>query len=148
MRAGISCSTGRWISSSSARIGLPAGATLPNKIGTYLKALAAHDNGVPFYVALPSSTFDFSLDDGVAEIPIEERGAAEVRIMSGKTPDGQRGLTFRFVRTKPPPGTGRSTSPRIGSSQGAFPNAAFCQATQEGIASLYPESAGTARHDR
>lgn len=59
-----------------------------NKIGTYLKALAAHDNGVPFYVALPSSTFDFSLDDGVAEIPIEERGAAEVRIMSGKTPDG------------------------------------------------------------
>ena len=94
-----------------------------NKIGTYLKALAAHDNGVPFYVALPSSTFDFSLDDGVAEIPIEERGAAEVRIMSGKTPDAAC-LTFRFVRTKPPPGTGRSTSPRIGSSQGSFPNAA------------------------
>ena len=48
-----------------------------NKIGTYLKALAAHDNGVPFYVALPSPTIDFTVNDGVAEIPIEQRGAAE-----------------------------------------------------------------------
>ena len=46
-----------------------------NKIGTYLKALAAKDNGVPFYVALPSPTIDFSVSDGVAEIPIEQRGA-------------------------------------------------------------------------
>src|SRR5882757_9364585 len=44
-----------------------------NKIGTYLKALAAHDNGVPFYVALPSPTIDFSVDDGIKEIPIEHR---------------------------------------------------------------------------
>ena len=49
-----------------------------NKIGTYLKALAAHDNGVPFYVALPSPTIDFSVDDGIKEIPIEQRGADEV----------------------------------------------------------------------
>ena len=55
-----------------------------NKIGTYLKALAAHDNGVPFYVALPSSTFDWSLDDGVRDIPIEERDPDEVRIIHGR----------------------------------------------------------------
>ena len=55
-----------------------------NKIGTYLKALAAHDNGVPFYVALPSSTIDWSLDDGVAEIPIEARSAREVTHIQGR----------------------------------------------------------------
>ena len=60
-----------------------------NKIGTYLKALAAHDNGVPFYVGLPSPTIDFSLGDGVAEIPIEQRGAAEVATMTGRTADGR-----------------------------------------------------------
>jgi methylthioribose-1-phosphate isomerase len=60
-----------------------------NKIGTYLKALAARDTGVPFYVALPSSTIDFALTDGIAEIPIEERGAAEVATMTGRTPDGR-----------------------------------------------------------
>ena len=49
-----------------------------NKIGTYLKALAAKDNGVPFYVALPSPTIDFTVSDGVTEIPIEQRGAEEV----------------------------------------------------------------------
>jgi methylthioribose-1-phosphate isomerase len=59
-----------------------------NKIGTYLKALAAHDNGVPFYVALPSSTIDWSLSDGVSQIPIEERGAREVTHISGRTTDG------------------------------------------------------------
>jgi methylthioribose-1-phosphate isomerase len=58
-----------------------------NKIGTYLKALAAHDTGVPFYVALPSSTIDWSLADG-AGIPIEERGADEVRHIDGLGPDG------------------------------------------------------------
>ncbi|NVO14915.1 MAG: S-methyl-5-thioribose-1-phosphate isomerase [Rhodoplanes sp.] len=60
-----------------------------NKIGTYLKALAAHDNGVPFYVALPSPTLDFAVVDGVAEIPIEERGAEEVTEIAGKTADGR-----------------------------------------------------------
>ena len=54
-----------------------------NKIGTYLKALAAHDNGVPFYVALPSSTFDWEIRNGVAEIPIEERSGDEVSCISG-----------------------------------------------------------------
>ena len=60
-----------------------------NKIGTYLKALAAHDNNVPFYVALPSPTIDFSIGDGVAEIPIEQRGAEEVATMTGRTADGR-----------------------------------------------------------
>lgn len=59
-----------------------------NKIGTYLKALAARDNGVPFYVALPSPTIDFTVSDG-AEIPIEQRGAEEVSHISGKTADGR-----------------------------------------------------------
>ena len=54
-----------------------------NKIGTYLKALAAKDNGIPFYVALPSSTFDWEMTDGVAQIPIEERDPDEVRFVQG-----------------------------------------------------------------
>jgi methylthioribose-1-phosphate isomerase len=60
-----------------------------NKIGTYLKALAAHDNGVPFYVALPSPTIDFRISDGIAEIPIEQREASEVTEMTGRTRDGR-----------------------------------------------------------
>src|ERR1700682_6435597 len=67
-----------------------------NKIGTYLKALAAHDNGVPFFVALPSPTIDFSVDDGLKEIPIEQRGAEEVTSMTGRTADG-RIETVRIV---------------------------------------------------
>ncbi len=60
-----------------------------NKIGTYLKALAAHDNGVPFYIALPASTFDFEVIDGVAEIPIEIRDEDEVKIMRGIDSEGK-----------------------------------------------------------
>ena len=68
-----------------------------NKIGTYLKALAAHDNGVPFWVALPSTTIDWTVSDGVAEIPIEQRGAAEVTDVTGRTADG----TIATVRVAP-----------------------------------------------
>ena len=60
-----------------------------NKIGTYLKALAAFDNGAPFYVAMPSPTLDVNLQDGVAEIPIEERAQDEVNYMAGLCEDGQ-----------------------------------------------------------
>jgi len=83
-----------------------------NKIGTYLKALAAHDNGVPFYVALPASTIDWSVADGVAEIPIEARSSAEVTDIQGRlsagsaaagtiasvqlTPDGSEGFNPAF----------------------------------------------------
>jgi methylthioribose-1-phosphate isomerase len=68
-----------------------------NKIGTYLKALAAHDNGVPFYVALPTPTIDWTLQDGVKEIPIEERAAEEVTHISGLCDDGQ----VRMVQLTP-----------------------------------------------
>jgi methylthioribose-1-phosphate isomerase len=59
-----------------------------NKIGTYLKALAAHDNNVPFYVGLPSSTIDWDVNDGVKEIPIETRSDEEVKYIQGKGPNG------------------------------------------------------------
>jgi methylthioribose-1-phosphate isomerase len=68
-----------------------------NKIGTYLKALAAHDNGVPFYAALPTSTIDWSMGDGVAEIPIEERAPEEVRVVHGVDAGGARGALDRFA---------------------------------------------------
>jgi methylthioribose-1-phosphate isomerase len=68
-----------------------------NKIGTYLKALAARDNNVPFYVALPSPTIDFSIDDGMRQIPIEQRGDEEVTHMTGRTADGR----FETVRIVP-----------------------------------------------
>jgi methylthioribose-1-phosphate isomerase len=78
-----------------------------NKIGTYMKALAAKDNGVPFYVALPSSTIDFAVADGITEIPIEQRGAEEVATVRGRTaagkietvtiiPDGSRVANYGF----------------------------------------------------
>ncbi len=60
-----------------------------NKIGTYLKALAAHDNGVPFYVAMPTSTLDLTLGDGLREIPIEERSAREVTHLAGRSAAGE-----------------------------------------------------------
>jgi len=65
-----------------------AGGDVCNKIGTYLKALAARDNNVPFYVALPSPTIDLSISDGLTEIPIEERGGDEVATISGRTASG------------------------------------------------------------
>ena len=68
-----------------------------NKIGTYLKALAAHDNGVPFYVGLPSSTIDWRIGDGVREIPIEQRSPEEVTHISGVDADGE----VRTVRLTP-----------------------------------------------
>lgn len=67
-----------------------------NKIGTYLKALAAKDNNVPFYVALPSPTIDFAVNDGIRDIPIEQRSGSEVTDMTGRTRDG-RLETVRIV---------------------------------------------------
>jgi len=78
-----------------------------NKIGTYLKALAARDNNVPFYVALPSSTFDWQIRDGVKEIPIEQRSDNEIKFITGQTasgcletvlisPEGTRGANYGF----------------------------------------------------
>jgi methylthioribose-1-phosphate isomerase len=72
-----------------------------NKIGTYLKALAARDNGIPFWVALPSSTIDWTIRDGLADIPIEERSASEVTTMTGRALDGSI-ATVRIVPTSSP----------------------------------------------
>jgi methylthioribose-1-phosphate isomerase len=66
-----------------------ANGDVANKIGTYLKALAARDNGVPFYVGLPSPTIDFTVADGLREIPIEQRSGEEVATIAGRTPDGR-----------------------------------------------------------
>jgi methylthioribose-1-phosphate isomerase len=115
-----------------------------NKIGTYLKALAAHDNGVPFYVALPSPTIDFTVSDGVAEIPIEQRGADEVVTMSGRTADG-RIETIRIA----PDGTPAAnyafdvTPARLVT--GLITERGVLKASREALAGAFPERAGAAR---
>ena len=83
-----------------------ANGDVANKIGTYLKALAAKDNGVPFYVALPHSTIDWTLDSG-ADIPIEERGAEEVLVMTR----AHRGRQGRAASRSPPPAARPATTP-------------------------------------
>ena len=72
-----------------------------NKIGTYLKALAARDNGVPFYVALPASTIDWTLEDGVSEIPIEARSEREVTHIQGRIATGPAAGTLAAVQLTP-----------------------------------------------
>jgi methylthioribose-1-phosphate isomerase len=111
-----------------------------NKIGTYLKALAAHDNAVPFWVAVPSTTIDWTIEDGVASIPIEERSEAEVTLMTGPTADG----TLATVRVTPH-GSGAAnpafdvTPARLVT--GLITERGLCDATTEGLASLFPEHA-------
>jgi methylthioribose-1-phosphate isomerase len=111
-----------------------------NKIGTYLKALAARDNGVPFYVALPSSTFDFSLRDGVAQIPIEERGAEEVRWISGKTALGQIDSVQICPDATPARNWGFDVTPARLVTQ-LICERGLCDANEAGILSLFPEQA-------
>ncbi|WP_299967557.1 S-methyl-5-thioribose-1-phosphate isomerase [uncultured Roseobacter sp.] len=114
-----------------------------NKIGTYLKALAAHDNGVPFYVALPSPTIDWSVSDGVAEIPIEEREAQEVTHVQGLTDTGDIG-TVRVT----PDGTGGGnpafdvTPNRLVT--GLITERGVCDASESGLAALFPDYAQAA----
>ena len=81
-----------------------AAGDVANKIGTYLKALAAHDNGVPFYAVLPSSTIDWNITDGVREIVIEERGAEEVRHHDrmGRSPPASRPPSASAPKTRRP----------------------------------------------
>jgi methylthioribose-1-phosphate isomerase len=108
-----------------------------NKIGTYLKALAARDNNIPFYVALPSSTFDWERRDGIKEIPIEQREATEVRYISGLhegeiktvllTPEDSSAANYAFDVTPARLVTGLITERGI------------CEASEEGVLGLYPE---------
>lgn len=108
-----------------------------NKIGTYLKALAAKDNNVPFYVALPSSTIDWDLKDGVKEIPIEQRSEEEVTHISGwandkvekvrLSPEGTPAANYGFDVTPARLVTGLITERGV------------CDASEEGLLSLFPE---------
>lgn len=109
-----------------------------NKIGTYLKALAARDNGVPFCVALPSSTFDFTLRDGVANIPIEERDAAEVRFVAGKTADGCLASVQICPDATPARNWGFDVTPARLVTQ-LLCERGLCAASEAGILSLFPE---------
>lgn len=108
-----------------------------NKIGTYLKALAAADNGIPFYVALPSTTIDWSISDGIAEIPIEQRNSSEVTMMEGKL--GDEVYEFRiFPENSPVANYGFDVTPaRLVA--GLITERGICKATREGIVDLYPE---------
>jgi methylthioribose-1-phosphate isomerase len=115
-----------------------------NKIGTYLKALAARDNDVPFYVALPSPTIDFKVADGLAEIPIEERGAAEVALITGRTADGR----METVRIAPEGSSVANyafdvTPARLVS--GLITERGIIAAARASLAGAFPERAGAAQ---
>ena len=112
-----------------------------NKIGTYLKALAAKDNGVPFYVALPSPTIDWGMADGVKEIPIEERDAREVTELTGITADGRIETVRVTPAGSPAVNYGFDVTPaRLVT--GLVTERGVCPATREGLAGLFPERAG------
>jgi methylthioribose-1-phosphate isomerase len=112
-----------------------------NKIGTYLKALAAHDNRVPFYVALPSSTIDWRLSDGVRGIPIEERGAREVTHISGRTADGG----VAEVQVTPEGSPARNWAFDVTPARyvtGVITERGVCAANEHGLKGLFPDLAG------
>ena len=109
-----------------------------NKIGTYLKALAAYDNNVPFYVALPSSTIDWTVDDGVREIPIEERDDREVTHVFGRLEDGS--VTSVQISPDGTPGGNPAfdvTPARLVT--GLITERGVAKASHEGLLGLFPE---------
>ena len=109
-----------------------------NKIGTYPKALAARDNGIPFYVALPYSTIDWSLTDGVAQIPIEERAARELRVVAGRAASGERAEVMILPDASPVRNFAFDVTPaRLVT--GLITERGLCAASAEGLLSLYPE---------
>jgi methylthioribose-1-phosphate isomerase len=108
-----------------------------NKIGTYLKALAAKDNGIPFYVALPSSTFDWHLTDGITGIPIEERDPDEIRYVQGLC-NGKSEKVLVPPKNSPAANHAFDVTPaRLVT--GFITERGICRATEEGILSLFPE---------
>jgi methylthioribose-1-phosphate isomerase len=120
-----------------------ASGDVANKIGTYLKALAAHDNRVPFYAALPSSTIDWEIDDGLRDVPIEQRSTREVTHVRGRTNDGQV-LEVEVVR----PGSAVAnpgfdvTPARL--MTGIITERGIAAASRAGLRSLYPDFAPSA----
>jgi len=111
-----------------------------NKIGTYLKALAAHDNNVPFYVGLPSPTIDWTVYDGLSGIPIEERDGSEVSIVSGCTTDG----TVTDVRLTPEGSDVANYAFDVAPRRlitGLITERGVCDASENGLRNLFPEMA-------
>jgi methylthioribose-1-phosphate isomerase len=109
-----------------------------NKIGTYLKALAAHDNNVPFYILFPSSTLDPTLDDGLTQIPIEERSEDEVRLVIGKLTDG----SVTSVQICPDETKARNWGFDVTPARlitGLICERGICLATESGVLELFPE---------
>ena len=111
-----------------------------NKIGTYLKALCARDCGVPFYVAAPSPSIDWSLADGVKEIPIEERGEEEVTTITGLTADG-RSVTVRLTPAGSPAANPAFDVTPARLVTGLITERGICAASARGLARLFPERA-------
>ncbi len=114
-----------------------------NKIGTYLKALAARDNDVPFWVACPSSTVDWTVADGVADIPIEERDASEVTTIAGRGLDG-RVTTVRVVPTSSPAANPAFDVTPSRLVTGLITERGRCASTEDGLRLLFPERAPAA----
>ncbi len=109
-----------------------------NKIGTYLKALAAHDNRVPFYVALPSPTIDWTLTDGIAQIPIEQRDPKEVTHISGRAADGSVTMVRLTPDSSPAANYGFDVTPaRLITA--LLTERGYCSASRDGLLSLFPE---------
>ena len=108
-----------------------------NKIGTYLKALAAKDNGVPFYVALPSSTFDWALRNGVQQIPIEMRNPDEVRTVQGWDDRAARTVLVPPADSPAANYAFDVTPARLVS--GFITERGVCRATEADIRKLFPE---------
>ncbi len=111
-----------------------------NKIGTYLKALAAHDTRVPFYVALPSSSFDWTMRDGLLEIPIEDRGPAEVKVIDGWRDDA-RAEVLIAPHESPAANPGFDITPaRLITA--LITERGLCAANEAAITALFPEQKG------
>lgn len=111
-----------------------------NKIGTYLKALAAKDNGVPFYVALPGTTIDWTIEEG-ADIPIEERSAEEVTRIAGRAPSGAVETVALTPEGSPAANYAFDVTPaRLVT--GLVTERGVCEASEAGLLSLYPERRG------
>ena len=111
-----------------------------NKIGTYLKALAARDNGIPFWVATPHSTIDWRVGDGVLEIPIEARAQAEVTDLTGRTADG-RLETIRVVAEGSPAANPAFDVTPARLVTGLITERGRCDASAAGLRGLYPDAA-------
>lgn len=115
-----------------------ASGDVANKIGTYLKALAAHDTGVPFYVAAPSSSIDWSISDGFAEIPIEERAASEVTEIMGLLPEGGVARVRLTPEGSPAANPAFDVTPaRLVT--GIITERGIAKASRDGLLALFPE---------